>query len=90
MRNDSDEWIKIHDKLNNKLLHIGAWYQDNELRRCLNEIVIKVNLYTFHDHGDVYQGSSLDKYRQYLGQEIREEIHNLEQKLLIAYLAHDN
>lgn len=90
MLNYSAEWLAIHDKLNNKILHIEESYNQNticDLRRQLNAIIIMVNAYTIYN--DLRTCAEIPIRQASLGIEIIQDIKKLEDQLLLAYLSYE-
>jgi hypothetical protein len=90
MRNDSDEWLRTHDRLNNMILHVEETYNQNFIgkhRKQLNDIIVKVNVYTIYD---VFGNPEYKEMKQNLGTEIHQDIKKFEDEMLLAYLSHDS
>jgi len=92
MRNDSDEWLATHDRLNNMILHVEETYNQNficKYRKMLNDIIVKVNMYTIYDPELFGSNTVYTTMQQNIATEIHKDIKTFEHEMLFAYLSYD-
>jgi PHD/YefM family antitoxin component YafN of YafNO toxin-antitoxin module len=89
MRNDSDEWLLIHSRLNALLLRVEATHNQNVIckhRAQLNTIIIKVNEYTIYEHALFKTNNAYVERQHNIAVEIQQDIKTFEDEMLLAYL----